>query len=286
MNTTSFDPERYKTGQRQEWNSVATGWRKWWPIIEARTQKVSDRFMELAGIGENQVVLDVATGIGEPSLTAARRVGPGGKVVATDPSEGMLQIASDRAAEAGLPNVEFLNLDAGGLSFGEGAFDAATCRWGLMFVPDLRAALQGIRQTLKPGGKFVSTVWGPPEKAVGIALPMGVVKEMLNLPPPPPDAPNFFKLSPPGVLEGALTDAGFMKVQGESMMIDFEFDGVQDYLSFLQEVSAPITMMLSDQPAEKVAAVWEGIATAAGKFVGEDGHVRLPSKTIVAVGER
>ena len=40
--------------------------------------------VEFAGIGPGDVVLDVAAGYGEPGLTAARAVAPGGRVVCTD----------------------------------------------------------------------------------------------------------------------------------------------------------------------------------------------------------
>ena len=112
MTTQQFDPARYKEGQRQEWDAVATGWRKWWEIIEGGARQVSDRMLELAEIQTGQRVLDVATGIGEPAVSAARKVGPTGHVVATDQSPQMLEIARERAASLGLQNMEFKVTDA------------------------------------------------------------------------------------------------------------------------------------------------------------------------------
>ena len=112
MSTEGFDPARYKAAQRQEWGAVAERWRKWWETIERGAQHVSDRLIELAEIQPGQRVLDVATGIGEPSLTAARRVGPTGSVVATDQAPQMLKIARERSDDLGLRNVEFHEMDA------------------------------------------------------------------------------------------------------------------------------------------------------------------------------
>ena len=79
-----FDPNQFKMGQRQSWDSVAQGWRTWWEPIEKGSQKLSNRLVELAKIKPGQRVLDIATGIGEPAMTAAKLVGSSGHVIATD----------------------------------------------------------------------------------------------------------------------------------------------------------------------------------------------------------
>ena len=284
MNSPSFDPGQYKAVQQKQWDSVADGWRKWWPLIERRGQIVCDRFLELANIGEGQTVLDVATGIGEPALTVAKAVGPNGRVVATDQSDGTLQIARERATEAGLSNIEFLNVDAGGLDLEAAAYDAVTCRWGLMFMPDIQAAMQKIYGALKPGGTFVTSVWGPPEKTPFLSLAMGIVHKQLNLPPPPPEAPSMFKLGAPGALEEIFAGAGFGDVTRDAIEIDFGYESVEEYISFLKDIAAPIRMMLTDQSAEDVADVWDAIAVAAQAYVVDDGRLHLPGETIIVSG--
>lgn len=286
MSDRVFDPGQYKAGQQKQWDSVADGWRKWWPTIEAFSQPVSDRFMELADIGPGQTILDIATGIGEPAITAAKRVGSSGKVFATDQSEGMLQIARDRAAEAGLDNIEFLATDAESLDFGEGIFDAATCRWGLMFMPDLEAALQAIRRALKPGGKLVASVWGPPEKAIGVSLALGVAQRVLELPPLPVEAPSMFKLAAPGAVDGAVSGAGFSETRSESMTVNFQYESAEEYVAFFKDIAAPVRLMLANQPPEKGAQVWQAIAAEAGKLAQPDGRLSLPSETLITVGRK
>ena len=286
MNEQSFDAGQYKAGQQKQWDSVADGWRKWWPTIEGFSQHVSDRFMELAGIGEGQAVLDVATGIGEPAVTAAKAVGPGGQVMATDHSDAMLQIARERAAEAGLSNVEFLHVDGEGLDFEEATFDAVTCRWGLMFMPDIGAACANIRRALKPGGKFVTAVWGPPERAKGISIVFGVAQKVLALPPPPPDAPSMFKLAMAGSVESALSAAGFSGVTQETAIVDFDYETVETYISFMQDIAAPIKLMLADKPPEKAVEVWQAITAALQEHVGDDRRLRLPSETLIVSGRK
>ena len=82
MVSSTFDPNQFKMAQREGWDSVAKGWKEWWEPIEKEAQKLSQRLIELAEIKPGQRVLDIATGIGEPSITAAKVVGTGGHVLA------------------------------------------------------------------------------------------------------------------------------------------------------------------------------------------------------------
>jgi ubiquinone/menaquinone biosynthesis C-methylase UbiE len=127
---------------------------------------VSDQLISSAGITSGQMVLDVATGTGEPALTIAKIVGPAGKVSGVDLSPEMLQIAKQRAASQGLTNVVFQAVEDESLSmFQDNTFDSVVCRNGLMFMPDPVKALKAFRRVLKPGGKASVTVWGSPDKA-------------------------------------------------------------------------------------------------------------------------
>ena len=93
MDERRFDPTAFKAQQRAQWSEVAQGWRRRWATFEQGAQPLSDRLMELARVALGQRVLDLATGIGEPALTAAHLVGPGGAVVAIDQAPQMLAVA-------------------------------------------------------------------------------------------------------------------------------------------------------------------------------------------------
>ena len=108
-----LDSKQYKEIQRQGWASVAEGWEKWWKTIEVGADNVSHRLLELAEIKSGSRVLDIATGIGDPAITAARKVGSSGRVLATDISPQMLSIAKRRANSLGLESIiEFKECDA------------------------------------------------------------------------------------------------------------------------------------------------------------------------------
>ena len=158
MSIPSFDPTQYKASQRREWGVSADGWKRHWNIWEQAAQHLNERLVELAWIRPGHRVLDVATGLGEPAFTAARRVGPNGSVVATDLSPAMLSLAREEAGRLGLRNVEFREMDAEAPDLPAQSFDAALCRWTLMFLPHLITALTRLRELLVPEGRFAAAV--------------------------------------------------------------------------------------------------------------------------------
>src|SRR3712207_2783876 len=107
-----FNPDEFKAQQPQMWDYAAAGWQAWWETFERGAQKVSDKIVQLAEIKPGDSVLDIATGIGEPAVTAARKVMPNGKVVGIDISPQMLAIAKTRATSLGLDSImEFKESD-------------------------------------------------------------------------------------------------------------------------------------------------------------------------------
>ncbi len=284
MSTQAFDPAAYKAGQRRDWTEAAEGWRKWWRRVEAMAGPVGDRLIQLAAVRPGHRVLDVATGIGEPAVTAARLVGPAGRVVGTDISPGMLEVARERAAELGLGNVEFHEMDAEALDLPESTFDAVLCRFGLMFLPDVDRTLGGIRRLLVPGGRFAASVWGPPERVPMNSVTFGAVARVLELPPPARGTPGLFSLADAAVLACKLRAAGFVEVETETLLVQAEFDSLGEFMLFLQEVAAPINNLLADESPERRAQVWRAVAEANEQFVGADGRLQASGESILVAG--
>lgn len=285
MATQTFDALKYKAAQRQDWSTASAGWKKWWMIIEQGVTPVTQRMVELAQIRAGQRVLDVATGIGEPALTAARLVGPSGHVTATDIAPGMLEIATERAKQAGLSNIEFREMDAETIDFPEGSFDAVLCRFGLMFLPNLAASLQAIRRVVADGGHVAAAVWGPPDRHFG-SVAMGAVARELKLPPPPPGTPNIFSLADRTALERSLTQAGFTNVRTEPLNVSLEFESVDVYIRMLQDTSPPIWNLLADQSEERKAEVWRAVAEANRPFAAADGALHLEAESVLVAARK
>ncbi len=282
MSDQSYDAERINREQREFWNNAAPGWKQMWSMLERAAQHVSQRLLELAQVEPGNRVLDIATGSGEPAITAASKVGAGGLVVATDQSPAMLELARERAAAAGLRNIRFFETGAEQLAVDdERDFDAALCRWGLMFVGDLDAAIGRVAELLAASGRFATAVWGPPEKVPMISLGDEAVRELAKLPPPPPGAPNPLKLADTRPLERALAAAGFKDVRIEPINVRFEFESAAAFAEQRRTVSTPFRAMLSKLPPELQRRILDALAQAARPYSDTSGKVRMDNETIL-----
>jgi ubiquinone/menaquinone biosynthesis C-methylase UbiE len=288
MVSSTFDPNQFKMAQREGWDSVAEGWKEWWEPIEKGAQKLSKRLIELAEIKSGQRVLDIATGIGEPSITAAKVVGTGGHVLATDISRQMLAIAKERATLLRLQDIiEFKESDAENLDLTNSSFDAALCRWGLMLFPNLDAAIRKIYSSLVSGGRFAAAVWADATKVPIISLATRVIGSQVQMPGSPSGVPNPFSLADTNKLENSLTRAGFRDIHIDTVVVTFEFESGEDYCRYSQAVSASARIALSKETEERKEDVWRKVAEEAARNYGAaNGLIKMDNESICIVGTR
>lgn len=284
----SQDSEQYKESQRQGWDTVAGGWQKWWKITENATEKVSKRLIQLADIKQGSTVLDIATGIGEPAITVANQVGNSGHVLATDISSQMLSIAKQRAISLGLEHViEFKEGDAETIDLPASTFDATLCRFGLMFLPDLRTGLSNIYRSLVDGGRLAAAVWGSPDKVPFIAVAINTAMKETKSSLPPAVSHGPFSLSDENMLTNSFINSGFKDVTTERRDVTFNFDSAEVYTSFVYEISAPVQAILANQPQERREEILKAVTEAARKYAENDtGSVRLSNEAIYVVGTK
>src|SRR5712692_10815276 len=122
--------------RREEWDSTAKGWRKWDPVIMGWLQPVGEKMLDWARLEEISVVLDVATGSGEPGLSAAKRSWRGA-VIGLDISEEMLKTAKEKAAKAQLTNYETRLYDGEKLPFERKQLNAVIKSFRAMLFTDI-----------------------------------------------------------------------------------------------------------------------------------------------------
>lgn len=285
MEAKTLDAGEFRQAQRQQWNNAASGWQKWAPQLDATTGGVSERLVELAGIGAGSRVLDVAAGYGEPALTAAKKAAPEGHVVATDISPEMIAFGRERAAAQGVDNLEFIESSASALDFPEHSFDAALSRFGIIFEPEAEAAAARIRGFLEPGGRMAIASWGPPNEVPMIALPMITVLDYLQLPPPPPGTPGPLSRPTPEAIGGLLEGGGFSDVQVETMHVVMEWESAEDFTTYVQEIVAPLVALLAPHPPDVQEAAWNAVTEAARAKANDDGSVTFSNLVLLASGQ-
>jgi ubiquinone/menaquinone biosynthesis C-methylase UbiE len=115
---------------------------------------LAERVVALAALQPGERVLDIGTGTG---TAAALAVGDGRQVTGVDAAPGMLAIG-----RALYPGIEFVEADFMAMPFDADAFGAALSVHALHFAQDRIAALREWRRVVRPGGRIVFSIPGPP----------------------------------------------------------------------------------------------------------------------------
>jgi enediyne biosynthesis protein CalE5 len=285
MESRAIDPVAFRDTQKESWDGAAAGWKKWSGWWDQFASPVSERLVELAGVEPGSHVLDVAAGFGEPAMTAARKAGPEGRVVATDISAEMLAFGRERASEAGVGNLEFMQSDANSLDFPHESFDAAVSRWGIIFEPDGEGTAERVRGFLKPGSRFAISSWGPPERSPMLGLPMKAALDFLDQEPPPAGTPGPLSRPTPEAIGGLLQGGGFSDVLTEGTEITCDWTSPEDFAVYIKDVVAPITAMVEAHPPEVQEQAWKAVADSVRDHTEPDGKVRLTNQVLFAVGQ-
>jgi ubiquinone/menaquinone biosynthesis C-methylase UbiE len=102
-------------------------------------------------------VLETAAGTGVVTRAMATRLPASTRITATDLNQPMLDQAKTRHSQTG--QIEWKAADAQALPFADQSFDVVACQFGAMFFPDKVQAYQEARRVLKPGGRFLFSVW-------------------------------------------------------------------------------------------------------------------------------
>jgi ubiquinone/menaquinone biosynthesis C-methylase UbiE len=279
--------DEMKARELQSWTTVAPGWRRHDKRLTEAFHVVSLALLDKAGVKSGTRVLDVACGTGEPAIPAARRAGPSGSVYATDLVADMVEFAREKARGSGLANIEFHVQDGETLALPAGAFDAATMRWGLMFMPDPVACLERMHAALKPGSRIALATWGPPERNPWASVPLAVMKRYQELPPPAPGQTGLFSFADPARIEQVLRAAGFAGISVEPLEVLWA--GPESGRAYFQEVielAGPLASLYAKLPAERRQAYADEVAAEAERqSVGKPG-VSLPGLTWIASATR
>ncbi len=281
-----FDPVQYKTTTRQQWEDAADAWHRWGPTLEAWLGEATKRMLDAADVTTGSRVLDVAAGAGGQSLAAARRTGPRGSVVATDISPTILTYAAKSAAEAGLTNIETLEADGEALdALPAASFDSVICRVGLIYFPDQQQALSGMHRALRDGGRIAAIVYSTPDRNEFFSIPVSIIRDRAQLPPPQPGQPGPFSLGGPGVLHAALTQAGFSDVTVVAVPSPLRLSSAAECVQFERDSFGALHQMLAGVAPHERQVVWDQIEAALARFETPDGFVG-PCELLIGSGTK
>lgn len=256
----------------------------WQEDLERRRQDFTEAtqlMLEAARLKPGDHVLDIAAGTGDQSILAARIVGPGGSILATDASAEMLNIAARVAQQEGLTTITTRVMDAQQLDLPDNAFDAAICRLGLMLIPHPQQALREIRRILKPGGNFAALIWSVPENNPLFALPLAILSNYAGK--ALAHGPHPFALSDPEVLKRELTESGFSEVRTRAIPFLSHYTSLDVYLQ--STVGRLIAGAMGQHSQQEQQQLLEEIRQALSQFEGPHGMV-APAEMLLGAGSK
>ena len=281
-----FDAAKFKTTTRAQWESAAQAWRDWGPFLGRWLGPATEAMLDLAQVGPGQQVLDVAAGAGEQSFAAARRVGPTGRVLATDIAPALLAHAAADARAAGLHWVQTREVDGEALdALPAASFDAVISRVGLIYFPDQARALAGMRRALKPGGHVAAIVYSTPDRNAFFSIPVSIIRRRAQLPPPLPGQPGPFSLGGEGVLAAAFERAGFGHVKVRAVPSPLRLPSAAECVRFERESFGALHQMMAGLGERERAGTWAEIEVELAAFETADGFVG-PCEMLVGVATK
>jgi SAM-dependent methyltransferase len=273
------DLDAYREQSLATWGEVAPAWeirREWLMNI---TGQVNAWLVEKADPQPGQTFLEIAAGTGDLGLLVAERVGEAGRVISSDFSAKMLDVARRNGEARGLTQVEYLLLDAERMELDSASVDGVVCRWGYMLMADPAAALKETRRVLRSGEPLAFAVWTTPDRNPWAALPAMTLVQRGHVPPPEPGPPGMFALGDPARISELVTQAGFSEPELEEIEFEFTYADLDDFWDSLTRLAGSFARAIKELPAAEVEATRDAIAQNVGPWRNEDGSYTVPAAT-------
>lgn len=246
--------EQIRDAQKASWDKFSPGWKKWDDLTMEFIRPHGDEMLRQLDLKGDEDILDIASGTGEPGITIANNL-PNGKIILTDLSEGMLDIAIEKAKTNKIDNIEAQIVDACNMPFEDNTFDAISCRLGFMFFPDMQLAANEMVRVLKPGGKLVTTVWGKPESNFWVTCMVKAINSHIDMPLPPEGAPGMFRCAPQGIISNLFQASRMKNISEAEIAGKINCESPTQYWDFMTEIAAPFVAALSDASSDTIEKI-------------------------------
>jgi len=280
-----MDLDQYREDSLRRWGSAASGWEAQRERLREGTEPVIAWLVDALALSPGQTVLELACGPGETGLRAAERVRPGGRLIATDAAEPMVELVRNRAQQLGLDDVEARVMDAEWIDLPTASVDAVVCRWGYMLVADPGAALRETRRVLRPGGRVSLAAWAeaprnPWSSVIGAELAARGLMER-----PEPGAPGQFAWADPEVIRDHLEGAGFVDPEVEALEFTLTYPDLDTWWDVQLDLGPGLADTVRGMTPAERDDLRDALDAKLAPFVRADGSVELPAATNVAAAD-
>ena len=269
-----------------DWRESAKYWTKYSATIHTMFAPLTQALIERAGIHEGQSVLDVAGGTGEPSLTIAEVIGPGGSVICTDAVAEMVETARSEANRRGIRNIQFQQCSADSLPFPDNSFDVVVSRLGAMFFPDSHAAVREMLRVAKPGGVLAFAVWHKSELNPFCYVVTNVMDQHIAPTAPDSDAPSAFRFAEPGTLANVMREAGTIDVEENIVKFDIAAPiSPLEFWTMRSQTSDTLRQKLKQLSEDEQSQITGEIEQAVQEFFPAN-QMKFPAQMLIATGKK
>jgi SAM-dependent methyltransferase len=276
------EAEEYRRFSFEVWGAMAPGWERWRGHLAHALSPVRQWLVSELAPAPGDTVLELSAGPGDTGFAAAAALGENGRLISTDFSPEMVEVARRRGVELELTNVKYRVMDAERIELEADSVDGVLCQNGYMLVADPAAALSETRRVLRQGGRLALAVWGAPERNPWAAIGGMILIQRGHMSPPEPGAPGVFSMAGEEHTRGLLESAGFTAIRTEEVPVAFAFGDVDEYVRWSSDVAGPFAMVIRRLPDHERDAIREQLAEAFAPFTSGRGY-ELPGACLTAI---
>ena len=275
-----MDRDEYRRTSLENWQTTAPGWERRRAELERFGRPVTDLMLRELDPQPGDTLLELAAGPGDTGFQAAAALGEHGRLISTDFSSEMVEVARRRARELDVRNAEHLVVDAEEIPLADDSVDGVICRFGLMLMADPERALAESRRVVRPGGRLVLAVWGAAERNPWISVAGRIFAQLELAPPPEPGAPGMFVLADHARLSRLLEGAGFEPRRIEDVPVHLDFADVGEYIAGSRQTGGMFARIWRDASEAERDAIRAGLDEGFAPFAVNGGY-EVPGQAVV-----
>lgn len=283
MSNGALDPDEQRAGILDGWEHAAPGWGRRAERVRDWGMPVSTWMIEQLSLQPGHRLLELASGPGDTGFLASELIAPGGTLISSDATEGMLEVARRRAGELGIRNVEFKQLQIEWIDLETASVDAIVCRWAYMLTLDPAAGMREARRVLAPGGRFAIAVWDRQEENPWSTIATDALVEGGYIDAPDRTiAAGMFSLADSDRLHEMLEEAGFVDVLVDAIDVVREYEGFDEFWQESLDLSPTLGAALERLEPDQQDDVVRRARSLARSFTDGAGVLHLPGVSLVA----